>query len=61
MQEAAAALALTPAPDLAALGAKIAAMREQKLPELGRMKRDCFELLEEDVGRLARTEIQDSH
>ena len=52
MQRAAVALALTPPPDLEALRAKIAVMREAELHGLPRMKRDCLEVLEEDVGRL---------
>ena len=52
MQEAAVALALTPAPDVAAVREKIGAMRAVQLHELDRMKRDCFEVLEEDLGRL---------
>ncbi len=54
MQKAAAALALTPAPDLEALRAKIAVMREQALEELDRMPRCPLEVLEEDVARLSR-------
>ena len=38
---------LTTAPDLAALGSKIAAMREQQLPDLTRMRRGLLRLLEE--------------
>ena len=52
VQKAAVALACTPAPDLAALGAKIAAMRDEEFPTLNRMRRNCFDLLEEDVRRL---------
>lgn len=52
MQKAAAALAGTPAPNLAALRAKIGAMRAVQLHELGRTGRDCLALLEEDVARL---------
>lgn len=52
MQRAAVILALTPAPDLEALSAKIAVMRELRLHELSRMKRDCFNVLEEDVRQL---------
>lgn len=54
MQRAAVALALTPAPDLPALAAKIGVMRAHELHELASMTRDCFEVLEGDVGRLTR-------
>lgn len=54
MQKAAVALALTPAPDLDALRAKIAVMREQELETLDRMPRHPLEVLEEDVERLSR-------
>ncbi len=53
MQRAAVALALTPAPNLPALAKKIAVMRVHQLQELNSMTRGCFELLEEEVGRLA--------
>lgn len=53
MQKAAVALALTPAPDLAALGEKIAVMRAEQLHELERMERGCFDVLAADVRRLA--------
>lgn len=49
MQAAAIALILTPAPDLAALGTKLAVIRAHVLHELGSMTRDCFEVLEKDV------------
>jgi hypothetical protein len=52
MQKAAAALVLTPAPDLEALRHKLAVIRAHQLHELDCMSRDCFELLEEDVGQL---------
>lgn len=52
MQKAAAALALTPAPDLEALRAKITVIRTHELHELECMSRNCFEVLEEDVDRL---------
>ena len=52
-QKAAVALALTPAPDLPALAAKLRAMRTHQLHELPSMTRNCFDLLEEDVERLA--------
>jgi hypothetical protein len=51
-QQAAVTLALTPAPDLHALAAKIAIMRAQRLHELNTMTYNCFEVLEEDVRRL---------
>jgi len=54
MQKAAVTVALTPAPDLDALRAKIAVMREQELEELDRMPRHPLEVLEEDVARLSR-------
>lgn len=53
MQQAAATLALTPAPDLEALRTKIAVIRTHELHELDCMTRNCFEVLEEDVGRLS--------
>jgi hypothetical protein len=53
MQKAAVALALTPVPHLAALAAKIAAIKAHQLHELDCMIRDCFEVLEEDVTRLS--------
>lgn len=52
MQQAAAALALTPAPDLEALRTKIALIRTHELQELDCTTRNCFEVLEADVGRL---------
>ncbi|HEY0014232.1 MAG TPA: hypothetical protein VGB79_15420 [Allosphingosinicella sp.] len=52
MQDAAVSVALTPAPGIAAVREKIGVMRAAGLPELGRMKRDCFEVLMEDLGRL---------
>lgn len=52
MQKAAVALALTPAPNLPALAAKLGVMRAHELHELPSMTRDCFEVLEEDVRRL---------
>ncbi|HEX8655451.1 MAG TPA: hypothetical protein VF693_09540 [Allosphingosinicella sp.] len=52
MQEAAMALALTPAPDVAAVRDKAGVMRAVRLHELDRMARDCFQVLEEDLGRL---------
>ena len=54
MQKAAVALAQTAAPDLAAVREKIGAMRSVQLHELDCMERGCLELLEEDLGRLAR-------
>jgi hypothetical protein len=53
MQEAAVALVLTPPPDLEALREKLAAIRAHQLHEEGSMSRDCIEVLEEDIGRLA--------
>ena len=52
MQQAAATLALTPAPDLEALRTKLALIRTHELQELDCMTRNCFEVLQEDVGRL---------
>jgi len=52
MQKAAVALVLTPAPDLAALGAKLAVLRAHQLHELDSMTRDAFEVLEEDARAL---------
>ena len=52
MQEAAVALALTPAPNVAAVRDKARVMRVLQLQELDRMEPDCFEVLEEDLGRL---------
>ena len=52
MQRAAVALALTPAPDLAAVREKIGVMRAVRLHELGGMPRAYLEVLEEDLGRL---------
>jgi hypothetical protein len=54
MQKAAALLALTPAPDLPALLAKIRVMQEQQLHELEIVGRPVLEVLAEDVGRLLR-------
>ena len=51
MQEAAAALARTAAPDLEALRDKIGVIRAVRLHEL-ECGGDCFEVLEADVGRL---------
>jgi hypothetical protein len=51
MQEAAVALALTPAPHVEALRTKITVIRTHELHELECMPRDCFEVLEEDVAR----------
>lgn len=53
MQKAAVALACTPAPDVAAVREKIGAMRAVAMHELPAMRRDCFEVLEEDLGRIA--------
>jgi hypothetical protein len=53
MQKAAVALALTPAPDVAAVRDKARAMRLLQLHELDCMTRDCFEVIEEDLGWLA--------
>jgi hypothetical protein len=52
LQRAAVRLALTPAPDLEALLAKIRVMHEQELDELGRMTRSVLEVLADDVERL---------
>jgi hypothetical protein len=52
MQKAAVALTLTPAPDVRALATKLAVIRTHQLHELDCMTRDCFEVLEEDAGRL---------
>lgn len=52
MQQSAATLALTPAPDLEALRTKLAVIRIHELQELDCMTRNCFEVLEEDVGGL---------
>ncbi len=52
MQQAAVALALAPAPDLAAVRAKIAAMRAHELESLGSMPRHPLELIDEDLGRI---------
>jgi hypothetical protein len=54
MQRAAAALVLTPAPDLAALGVKLAVIRAHQLHELDSMIRDCFEVLSKDVRLLSQ-------
>jgi hypothetical protein len=51
-QQAAAALALTPAPDLPALLAKIRVMQELELDELDILGRPVLEVLAEDVARL---------
>ena len=61
MQQAAATLALTPAPDLEALRTKLALIRTHDLQELDCMTRNCFEVLEEDVGRLAPTSSPEIH
>lgn len=53
MQEAAVVLVLTPAPGLEALRDKLAAIRRHRLHEDGSMERDCIEVLEEDVERMA--------
>jgi hypothetical protein len=50
LQNAAVALALTPAADLTAVREKIAVIRALRLQEL---EQDCLEVLEEDVARLA--------
>jgi hypothetical protein len=55
MQQAAATLALTPAPDLEALRTKLALIRTHDLQELDCMTRNCFEVLEEDAGALSAT------
>ncbi|HZF96188.1 MAG TPA: hypothetical protein VEZ20_15100 [Allosphingosinicella sp.] len=52
MQDAAVAVALTPAPGIEAVREKIGIMRAAGLQELGRMKRDCLEVLMEDLVRL---------
>lgn len=52
MQKAAVALALTPAPDIPAVRAKIAVMRAHELEELECMERHPLEVVEEDLGRL---------
>ena len=54
MQQAAARLALTPAPDLPALLAKVRVMREQELDELEILGRSVLEVLAEDAERLLR-------
>jgi hypothetical protein len=48
---AAEALVLTPTPDLEALRVKLAVIRVHQLHEEGSMRRDCIEVLEEDVHR----------
>ncbi|HEX8364559.1 MAG TPA: hypothetical protein VF603_04655 [Allosphingosinicella sp.] len=53
MQRAAVRLALTPAPDLEALLAKIRVMHEQELAELGSMPRPVLEMLADDVVQLS--------
>jgi len=53
MQEAAAALAFTPAPDLAAVRAKIAILRAHDLDEHEVLPRGALELVDEDLRRLA--------
>jgi len=53
MQEAAAALAFTPAPDLAAVRAKIAILRAHDLDEHEALPRPALELVDEDLRRLA--------
>jgi hypothetical protein len=53
MHRAAVRLALTPAPDLEALLAKIRIVAEQQLDELGSMTRPVLEVLAEDVAGLA--------
>jgi hypothetical protein len=53
MQQAAALLALTPAPDLPALLAKIRVMQEQELDELDIVGRPVLEVLADDVERVA--------
>ena len=53
MQRAAAALVLAPAPDLIALGLKLAVIRTHQLHELDCTTCDCFERLQGDVARLA--------
>jgi hypothetical protein len=52
MQDAAVTLALTPAPNLAAICSKIAVMRAHELDELEAMPRPMLELLDDDVARL---------
>lgn len=52
MQQAAVALALAPAPDLAALRAKIGVMRAHALEELAGMTRHPLDVVDEDLGRL---------
>jgi hypothetical protein len=52
MEDAAVAVALTPAPGIEAVREKIGIMRAAGLQELGRMKRDCLEVLMEDLVRL---------
>jgi hypothetical protein len=46
------ALALMPAPDTRPLATKLAVIRTHQIHELDGMTRDCFEVLEEDAGRL---------
>lgn len=53
MQEAAAALAFTPAPNLAAVRAKIAILRAHELDEAEVLARNALELVDEDLRRLA--------
>jgi hypothetical protein len=62
MQQAAARLALTPAPDLPAVLAKIRVMQEQELDELDILSGSVLEVLAEDVARLGTEPFtSDSH
>jgi hypothetical protein len=54
MQQAALVLIQTPPPDLEALREKIAIIRTHHLHDPDDEARDCFKVIEEDVGRLAR-------
>jgi hypothetical protein len=54
LMRAATLLAATPAPDLAALLAKICVMQAHELQEEGALPKPALELLAEDAGRLAR-------
>lgn len=52
MQEAAAQLVVTPAPDLEALRGKLTVIRSHQLYEPRSMERDWMEVLKQDLGRL---------
>jgi hypothetical protein len=60
MQEAAVALVLTPAPDLPAVRAKIAAVRAHALEELEVMPRHPLDVMDEDLARMIPQSRQES-